>query len=270
MSDSHLDELGDLCQAAVDGGLDDAGQRRLNELVCSDDEACAFYVDYLEVHALLAWRHGAVEPLELPLAAKNMPQPGKRSYTPLLASAAALVMAITGAAFVMMWSGSTPWDATEQTPIAVVLADENVQWSGNVNHDGDHKLRPGRQRIDAGTAHIELTNGVLLAADGPCEFDISAADHLHLYAGKVHIYSPLATRGFKVTTPRGVQIVDLGTRFGVWVDDKQSVHVHLFDGRLRVNNREELKAGDAIVVDTSGNVISATTNDQLFPGLHRD
>ena len=52
--DSNLEEL---CRAAADGELDQESARRLNELVRTDESARKFYLDYLEVHALLAWRH---------------------------------------------------------------------------------------------------------------------------------------------------------------------------------------------------------------------
>ena len=180
MNKLQLAELQELCRAAVDGELDAGGERRLNDLIRSDVQACRFYVDYLEVHALLAWRHGAVEPLELPLAANRPPQPSApstlRSYKLVLAIAAALVLAVGGLGFLLAFSGGGFWNGNQQQPIAVVIGEEDVEWSGNLSHNGDQQLAPGRQRIDSGTARIELTNGVLLAAAGPCDFEITSPD----------------------------------------------------------------------------------------------
>ena len=270
MNDAQRTELSELCQAAAEGNLADDEEHRLNELVRSDERACALYVDYLEVHALLAWRHGLVEPLELPLAVARPSQSTSRSLKPLWAAAAALVLALGGVALLFLLTGGVPWQSNSQKPIAMVVSEEDVEWSGRLRHNGDQQLSPGRQRIDSGTARIELTNGVLLAAAGPCDFEITSPDRLHLYAGKVNVYSPLATQGFTVTTPRGVQIVDLGTRFGVWVNEAESVHVHLFEGALLVNNRTEMKPGEAIIVDAAGTLSWDTADGDLFPQLHRE
>jgi len=264
-------ELNRLCSAAAEGCLDSAGAARLNALVRNDDQARRFYVDYLEVHALLQWRHGGVEPLELPLAGVAVKEPPRRRARYAWAGVAAVACAAVVAFVLFAVSGYAPWRPGEAParPLAIVLDEEDVRWQADAVLDGEQQLRPGRQRIEAGVARIELANGVLLAAAGPCDFEITAADRLHLHRGKVHVYSPLATRGFTVTTPRGVQIVDLGTRFGVWCDDDDNVHVHLFEGRLEINGQEELEAGGATTVDTRGESRSGDSDEALFPSLHR-
>ena len=259
--DSNLEEL---CRAAADGELDQESARRLNELVRTDESARKFYLDYLEVHALLAWRHGAVEPLELPLA----PTPAATRQTSsrfgnVFVAATAVAVAAIGLLGLLAATGHAPWQTRQQQPLAIVLEGETLL-------QGADQLHAGRQRIDSGVARIELASGVLMAVEGPCEFELSAADRLHLIRGKLHLYSPLATRGFTVTTPRGVQIVDLGTRFGVHVDHQETVHVQLFEGRLRVNNQRELAAGEAIAVDAEGKIRDQALTEDTFPRLHAE
>ena len=259
--DSILEEL---CRAAADGELDQQGAQRLNELVRTDEAARQFYLDYLEVHALLAWRHGAVEPLELPLAAKPAETRRSRSrYNRMLLALSAVAVATIGLMGLLAATGMAPWQTRQQQPLAIVLEGETLL-------QGADQLHAGRQRIDSGIARMELTSGVLMAVEGPCEFELSAADRLHLIRGKLHLYSPLATRGFTVTTPRGVQIVDLGTRFGVHVDEHETVHVQLFEGRLRVNNQHELEAGEAISVDATGAIRDQALEEDSFPRLHAE
>ncbi len=108
----------------------------------------------------------------------------------------------------------------------------------------------------------------MLAMQGPVDFEITSPDRLHLHRGKLRVYSPLSTEGFTVTTPRGVQIVDLGTAFGVWAGEDNSVEVHLFSGKLRVNDDHILTTGEAIQIDADGNVQAIAVDESLFPSLH--
>ncbi len=264
-------ELDELVAAATEGALDDGAAARLNAMLQSDADARAFYVDYIEVHALLHWRHGTVEPLELPLAApaSTAPPLGAAPYI-RTAMAAAGCLALAALVIILVTGGPPGRDGDpSQQPIAIVVDNENVQWKTESLLDGEQQLRPGRQRIAAGVARIELSSGVLLAAAGPVDFEITSSDRIHLHQGKLHVYSPLAARGFTVTTPRGVPIVDLGTRFGVWVREDESVHVHLFEGRLRVNNEHDLVENQAVTVDRHGQLHRAESDGSLFPPLHR-
>lgn len=265
-------ELNELVAAAAEGALDERELARLNALL-RDERARAFYIDYMEVHALLQWRHGGVEPLQLPLAApaaldQRRSAPAAARYAGF--AAAALACAALAAMVILSISGRAPWQQPDEQPqpIAVVLSGDGVHWNSEALVDGQRKLLPGRQTIESGVAHIELSSGVLLAAAGPVDFEIESADRIHLHHGKLHIYSPLVTRGFTVTTPRGVQIVDLGTRFGVWVDDAEAVHVHLFEGRLRINNEQELAENQAVTVDAHGRLKPADIDEASFPPLY--
>ena len=263
-------QLNELCSAAAEGRLDIAQAEELNATLRNDAEARQFYIDYMEVNALLGWRHGAVEPLELPLAAPAKAEIVKNAPRNRWVAAASLAGLAIAALVMISVLALRAWQGSQPTPIAIVLDEDDVRWQHGAAVDAQHQIRPGRHRIEAGVARIELFNGVLLTAAGPVDFELNAADHVHLHRGKLHIYSPLATRGFTVTTPRGVQIVDLGTRFGVWANDADEVHVHLYEGRLRINGRKEIEAGAAVVVDAQGQLQQSEANEELFPPLHRE
>ena len=77
-----------------------------------------------------------------------------------------------------------------------------------------------------------------------------------------------STKGFTVTTPRGVQIVDLGTEFGVWAGDDHTIAVHLFEGKLRVNERCILSSDEAVQIDREGDIQAIAVDESMFPSLH--
>ena len=58
---SQFEELGRLIAALLDGGLEAAERRRLEDMLLSDPAAVAYYQDYLDVHVLLHWQQGLAE-----------------------------------------------------------------------------------------------------------------------------------------------------------------------------------------------------------------
>src|SRR5215471_12029643 len=54
------DRIESLIDAVIDGRCDEAGLRRLAELVRDDPKAREAYLDQMRMHALLDWRHGRV------------------------------------------------------------------------------------------------------------------------------------------------------------------------------------------------------------------
>ena len=69
MSTSYqpTDEFVELLVAVTEGELDAARQLRLSELLCDDESARAYYVDYISMHAMLDLRHLGTPPVEMPL-----------------------------------------------------------------------------------------------------------------------------------------------------------------------------------------------------------
>ena len=61
-----LREMAGLLGAMTDGQLDDAGRRRLAQLVREEPEARRLYLDYCQMHALLRSAHGVLTALEPP------------------------------------------------------------------------------------------------------------------------------------------------------------------------------------------------------------
>jgi ferric-dicitrate binding protein FerR (iron transport regulator) len=261
-------ELHALLSAAAVSQLDDALARRLNELVRSDADARACYVQYMATHALLNWRHGGVPPLEMPLAPGEAavlasPPATASRWWPAWAATAGII-ALVGLIALLPPRLNAP--QTPTTP-GVVIRQQDARWDDGQSLALDRHLRPGRQTISEGTAHIELSSGAILALAGPIDFEITAPDRLHLYHGALRAYSPLAARGFTVTTPRGVQIVDVGTQFGVIADQEHRVEIHVFEGEVVVNGKQHLKAGAALRIDADGNSRPAPADAQRFPPI---
>lgn len=263
-------ELQQLLTAAAEGQLDDTQAQKLGEILRDDEAARKFFADYMQVHALLNWRYGGVPPLEMPLVARNDATAPPRRRARYVAGAAMAACLLLAAGWTAWWISRPKLPAGTSSAIAIVLAEDDARWSDGGSLADDQLIKPGRQQLAAGVAHLELAGGVILALAGPVDFELTSADRLHLRHGTLRIYAPRAARGFTVTTPRGVQIVDLGTEFGVRLDEKNNVQVHVFNGSVAINGTQKLVAGQMAGIDTQGQMRKGDAIDEgIFPSIHR-
>ena len=64
MSDEKYAELAGLLQTQLDGTIDKVTKQRLAELLRGDPAAQAYYVEFCQMHAMLAWEHGVLTEIE--------------------------------------------------------------------------------------------------------------------------------------------------------------------------------------------------------------
>lgn len=154
------------------------------------------------VAAGVMWYDRDALPESAPSQAIAEQAPANRSATP----AAGRVAAYLGRTTDCVWNGP-PWD--EGSPLTV-----------------------GSQvSLAAGVAEVIFDNGARVKALGPCELFMDDAQACSLRVGNASVYVPESAFGFKVVTPSGI-VVDLGTEFGVAVDQAGSSEVHVFQGEV--------------------------------------
>jgi hypothetical protein len=111
---------------------------------------------------------------------------------------------------------------------------------------GDN-LGAGRFVLPDGSAQLHFFCGARMTIEGPAELEIQSAWKASCSSGSLFIEVPPAARGFVVTTP-GSEIVDLGTAFGLQVQDGNT-KVEVLDGEIEVHHGSETKrvltAGEA-------------------------
>lgn len=95
----------------------------------------------------------------------------------------------------------------------------------------DHSVVPGTLSVQSGQLVIEFVNGVEMKVNGPAECVIHSDLFVELNRGQATADVPRWARGFTIATP-DIEIVDLGTRFGVskLVDVRTDVVV--FEGEV--------------------------------------
>jgi hypothetical protein len=95
--------------------------------------------------------------------------------------------------------------------------------------------------------------------EGPAEWSIDGENSATFSAGSLVARVPKQAVGFTLDTPT-TQIVDLGTEFGVTIDDNGATQVHVYRGAVTANALQQsghprwvrLTEGQAIKVDVDG------------------
>lgn len=108
--------------------------------------------------------------------------------------------------------------------------------------------------LPSGKFEATTSVGASVKLAGPARFEIE--DHLHwrLYTGKMIVHAPPSAKGFTVRTDNA-EVVDLGTEFGVMVDESGMTSVTVFDGQVDLASgdaRKSLVIGDGFAVSQTG------------------
>jgi ferric-dicitrate binding protein FerR (iron transport regulator) len=148
------------------------------------------------------------------------------------------------------------YDHTTQDPLAV----------GRALSAGDYHLLGGRMRLS-------FAGGAQMIVEGPAQLSLLSSSRARLMGGKAAAHVPEAARGFTVETP-GVEVVDLGTNFGVSVGPSGVSDVHVFSGEVEARVAgDDSRPGSLVALNTSegrrfasdGVTVEARLDPSSFP-----
>lgn len=161
----------------------------------------------------------------------------------------AAVAAIVVMAFVLYWTSSSgPVDS-----FAVVTYSEGLDKSAAAMMLPNSELIGQELEITSGIVRVELSNGASITLEGPAAFLIESPFRFHLRNGRMSAYCPPSAHGFTVLTSEA-EVIDLGTSFGVQVDGNGDSKVVVFDGEVKVEDKNSkaaprhLNTGDALQI----------------------
>lgn len=197
----------------------------------------------------------------------------EHTFTPkrvaMLATAAALLFVVT---LLVVVSGgqdepvvdplaNTPfWDTPTPAhrPVVATLTDAvGVQWRSDDKPVpmpmGAQLVAYERFTLTHGFAEITTNRGAVALIQAPATFELTDSDNaIRLHQGKLvgKCQTP-NSKGFIVHVP-DMDVVDLGTEFGVEVLDGQWADVHVFDGSVRVNrvDAQGLVVGEGQIIES--------------------
>lgn len=188
------------------------GEAELHDLLSSSPEARALYGQYLELHADLALRTTEPAAVERPVPAARR----SRWAVPLTVAAMLLVGIWLG------WQGGTH----RRAPLGRIVS---VEGSATARY-APGPLHAGELAVAGdGRLRLEMSSGARVTLPGGGRVEVVDPKMVRLIRGQVVVDVPERAIGFRVVTA-SADVVDLGTEFGVSVDETGSTEVHVFRG----------------------------------------
>ena len=152
----------------------------------------------------------------------------------------------------------------EQQSVAYLDDSYNAKWDSLINKDAERQyLNTGVRRLLSGVVEVVMDHEVKVLVEAPGEFDLESGNKVFVSKGKIFVDVPNGNTGFTVVTPTA-RVVDLGTDFGVMVNDQGETEVYVYQGSVAVrpnssassNEVKLLTQGDAVKVGGSLGLVS--------------
>jgi hypothetical protein len=157
--------------------------------------------------------------------------------------------------------------------VATLTDSMNAKW---VN--ADFPMDPGSRLatsyspmfLKEGIVQLLFDNNAEVLIEGPAEFQVIAADQIHLTYGLLFAKVPKEAIGFTVRSETA-KVIDLGTEFGVSADLRGGVEVHVLQGKTLLFAGDaggvtstEVEAGAARKVTSEMTISQIPCNHRLF------
>lgn len=238
MTKQEENELESLLMELTEGDFSSEQSHRLVELMKQSPEAKQQYLEYCQMHTMLAWEHGVLGEHQLPdlSSTPELLSSSFRIWKPL-AMAAALVLA-----GLVLWS---PWGTSSKMkpgePVASLtrsVAASLELFGASSDFVNGSAVRTGSYQLDEGLVQITFESGVEVVIEAPASFEIHSPEFMILNEGRLAANVPPEGIGFTVETP-DAEVVDYGTEFAIEVVGERSSEVHVFKGEVEVRPKEQ-------------------------------
>jgi hypothetical protein len=222
----------------------------------ADPEARRAFVAYFHLHTELQFAVRARRAADAVLGQvsangrASLPPPGRagdrarrRAWLAHLATrpvrraalAAALLIAVgalvVGRSAWLARVGNAPQGARSAN-IAWLVNAQDCQWADDASGMPGRDMRAGKVlRLRRGLAEIEFDRGARLILQGPAGLELLSGDAVRLLHGSLTAHVPPRAQGFTVSSTSG-KVVDLGTEFGLTVDERGAMAVRVFAGKV--------------------------------------
>jgi len=220
----------------------------------------------------------------LPLAPPP-PLPERTPLSHILTPLAAAVAVICMGAW-MVWQGSSlapPVAEAPRQPSAALISPEpeppkvaatlatsfDAHWSGDASRrPGDELFEGARLSLASGVVQLDMAAGAAVVIEGPSQLVLTGSDALRLTQGKAAVRIEGAAESFIVDTP-SLQVVDLGTEFGVETSPSGEGQVMVFDGRVALADAAREGSTDSAPGSARGSA-RLNSHQQLDAGFQVD
>ena len=145
---------------------------------------------------------------------------------------------------------------------------------GDAEFVGDEAFSAGQRwlaevmELKSGTVRLQFDSGVEITLQGPARYELVSADRTRLVSGLLTAHVPPGAEGFKVDTPTA-EVTDLGTAFGVELDEEGNSRVTVFEGEVEVaepgsDAPQVLKEGQAVRMRRGQGIETVSFDERPF------
>ncbi len=158
------------------------------------------------------------------------------------------------------------WAMWISRPSSQMLArleyEQKTKWlPGHALRTGD-ALRKGHYHLHQGKARLLMQDGTLVTVGAPARFELVDEDLLKLSEGTVSAKITKKNSRFTIRTA-AVDVLDLGTAFGVQVGPEGLSTVSVFEGAVAVKQISAAQPGTPLMLK-AGNSMQANSQTQAF------
>jgi anti-sigma factor RsiW len=262
MEDPRLTHL---LNGYFDGDLTGAEKVELERILKESAEARRFFWEYATLNALTheasKWKWAETSQAEEPEAASV----GAASGPTARKSRVGWIGWTWGlgwrwglaAGFALLLGGSALfyWSVTASRDVARLARAVDAEWANGTYGPGvGALLAPGWLRLARGAVEVEFRSGARVVFEGPAEIQLISEMESFCQLGRFRVQVPEEAHGFKMEIA-GLDVVDLGTEFGLSVPPAGQAEVHVFAGRVEVTRTNPVPAsllleeGEAVRVE---------------------
>ena len=131
-------------------------------------------------------------------------------------------------------------------------------------------IRPGALRLTRGAAQIEFFSGASMILQAGASLELVSPWEAICRAGKVTVRVPPPAQGFKLRTA-GMELVDLGTEFGVDAEANGAAEVHVFEGKVEAHPENAptqlLSTGQSLRREEDRTLSAGDARPEDFPSI---
>ena len=257
-------------QALFDGTITEEEFRHLEDELIANPEARKIYYQYASLQQGLEFRLSRTNTQSgvTGLADARLAQQRARSRRFAVFTAAALLI-ITLVTMHLVFVKQSPEQPNVDFASAPGTLFTLTHRDGNQSTNDLYLEPESRLQISQGTVELKFPSGVRAIVQGPADMTLHNKGKLYMSNGTGWFHVPEKARGFTVTT-RELNIVDLGTQFGVVSHPEKEDEVHVFKGKVRVEALHGVKKeiiltkNEAIHVKPYGRFTSTSSKEDIF------
>jgi len=266
MRDAAFQRLAELAEFHLGGNLDSAQMAELESLLDAQPERQRIFLDICQLHAQLSqefYRKGVDSPGALSDLFRPAGSTTRNRHAVELAASSKRrrlwqFLAVASSLLLLVTMSSWWWSGRELPKHARLVHAVNALWGQDREIRPDQELPAQRMQLKQGLAEIQFYCGATAIIEAPADFDIVGEDTAYLRSGRILVRINKHGKKFRLETPTA-NLLDLGTEFGVVVNDQNGSLLQVYDGEVLATAKAQkskpkpqerlVKVGEAVQLD---------------------